>query len=258
MLIKSLAVAAALIAAIPTMAAAEDRYALEVSVFRDGVQVIGGRTLIVPEKQAEMSLTDGDLRYELNADLNPEQGDGETGRLELSVNITHGDDQPEMPRMSLRMTPFSQRTWVGEWTVFYWAWWVSWAPFVGLFIARISRGRTIRQFVTGVLLVPSIVTLLWFAIFGGGAIGIQERAERANDMGGALTQMVDGAPNIDFNLVLFDYLGALSLPDWLKATMLVVTVIFMPLILMYTAWVYKVLWGKVTEADVTDNSHSVY
>ena len=102
MLIKSLAVAAALIAAIPTMAAAEDRYALEVSVFRDGVQVIGGRTLIVPEKKAEMSLTDGDLRYELNADLNPEQGDGETGRLELSVNITHGDDQPEIPRMSLR------------------------------------------------------------------------------------------------------------------------------------------------------------
>lgn len=60
--------------------------------------------------------------------------------------------------------------WLGGWTVFYWAWWVSWTPFVGMFIARISRGRTIRQFVAGVLLVPSVVSLLWFAIFGGAAI----------------------------------------------------------------------------------------
>lgn len=64
-------------------------------------------------------------------------------------------------------------TWLRGWTVFYWAWWVSWTPFVGLFIARISRGRTIRQFVTGVLLVPSLVSLLWFAIFGGAGIAAQ-------------------------------------------------------------------------------------
>jgi len=65
-------------------------------------------------------------------------------------------------------------TWLRGWTVFYWAWWVSWTPFVGLFIARISRGRTIRQFVTGVLLVPSAVTLMWFAIFGGAGIATQQ------------------------------------------------------------------------------------
>jgi choline-glycine betaine transporter len=64
-------------------------------------------------------------------------------------------------------------TWLRGWTVFYWAWWISWTPFVGLFIARISRGRTIRQFVTGVLLVPSLVSLLWFAIFGGAGIAAQ-------------------------------------------------------------------------------------
>src|SRR4051794_1528135 len=63
--------------------------------------------------------------------------------------------------------------WLRGWTVFYWAWWISWTPFVGLFIARISRGRTIRQFVTGVLLVPSLVSLLWFAIFGGAGIAAQ-------------------------------------------------------------------------------------
>ena len=48
--------------------------------------------------------------------------------------------------MSLRLTPFRDSAWVGDWTVFYWAWWIAWSPFVGLFIARISRGRTIRQF----------------------------------------------------------------------------------------------------------------
>jgi choline-glycine betaine transporter len=60
--------------------------------------------------------------------------------------------------------------WLSSWTVFYWAWWISWAPFVGMFLARISRGRTIRQFLCGVILAPSVVSLVWFAIFGGTAI----------------------------------------------------------------------------------------
>ncbi len=63
--------------------------------------------------------------------------------------------------------------WLSSWTVFYWAWWISWTPFVGMFIARISRGRTIRQFVGGVILVPSTVSLLWFAIFGGSSMKLQ-------------------------------------------------------------------------------------
>jgi choline/carnitine/betaine transport len=65
-------------------------------------------------------------------------------------------------------------TWLQSWTIFYWAWWISWTPFVGMFIARISRGRTIRQFVAGVLLVPSLVSLVWFAVFGGAAINVQQ------------------------------------------------------------------------------------
>ena len=63
--------------------------------------------------------------------------------------------------------------WLAGWTVFYWAWWISWTPFVGMFIARISRGRSIKQFVVGVMLIPSGVSLLWFAIFGGAAIDRQ-------------------------------------------------------------------------------------
>ncbi len=74
--------------------------------------------------------------------------------------------------------------WLAGWTVFYWAWWLSWTPFVGMFIARISRGRTIRQFVTGVLLVPSLVSLVWFAIFGGAGIKAQQNGA---DIAGAAT-----------------------------------------------------------------------
>ncbi|WP_084611345.1 BCCT family transporter [Zooshikella ganghwensis] len=60
--------------------------------------------------------------------------------------------------------------WQSSWTVFYWAWWIAWSPFVGMFIARISYGRTIRQFVLGVLLVPSVLTFLWITVFGGAAL----------------------------------------------------------------------------------------
>ncbi|MEU6859922.1 BCCT family transporter [Glycomyces sp. NPDC046736] len=65
---------------------------------------------------------------------------------------------------------FGGEQWMATWTIFYWAWWLSWAPFVGTFIARISRGRSIRQFIVGVLLVPSAASTLWFAILGGTAI----------------------------------------------------------------------------------------
>lgn len=61
-------------------------------------------------------------------------------------------------------------SWLAGWTIFYWAWWVSWTPFVGMFLAKISRGRTIREFVIGVMVVPTTVSLLWFCIFGGTAI----------------------------------------------------------------------------------------
>jgi choline/carnitine/betaine transport len=79
--------------------------------------------------------------------------------------------------------------WLQSWTVFYWAWWLSWTPFVGMFIARISRGRTIRQFVSGVLLVPSLVSMVWFAIFGGAAIKLQQTGTDIAGAGGVETQL---------------------------------------------------------------------
>jgi choline-glycine betaine transporter len=75
--------------------------------------------------------------------------------------------------MSFRTASYGDSAFVSGWTIFYWAWWISWAPFVGTFIARISRGRTIREFVVGVILVPSVVSFVWFAVLGGAAINLQ-------------------------------------------------------------------------------------
>src|ERR687897_269670 len=75
--------------------------------------------------------------------------------------------------MSFRTASYGDSAFVSGWTIFYWAWWISWAPFVGVFIARISRGRTIREFVMGVILAPSVVSFVWFAILGGSAINLQ-------------------------------------------------------------------------------------
>ncbi|WP_138416094.1 glycine betaine uptake BCCT transporter [Aquibacillus sediminis] len=78
-------------------------------------------------------------------------------------------------RMSFRIAPLSDghREWINDWTIFYWAWWISWSPFVGIFIARVSRGRTIREFLIGVLLLPALVSFFWFAVFGTSAIEVQ-------------------------------------------------------------------------------------
>jgi choline/carnitine/betaine transport len=86
-----------------------------------------------------------------------------------------GDYAANLAAMSARSAEAGGDTekWLSSWTIFYWAWWISWTPFVGMFLARISRGRSIRQFVIGVILIPTTVSLLWFVIFGGAGIGQQ-------------------------------------------------------------------------------------
>lgn len=79
----------------------------------------------------------------------------------------------QLPGMSFRTGVFGGSEWLSGWTIFYWAWWVSWTPFVGMFIARISKGRTIRQFVVYVILIPSLVSFMWFSILGGAAFDLQ-------------------------------------------------------------------------------------
>ncbi|MFR9780532.1 BCCT family transporter [Micromonospora sp. MS34] len=105
-----------------------------------------------------------------------------------------GDYLSNLLQMSTRTGAFSDPAWLGSWTIFYWAWWISWAPFVGTFIARISRGRTVRQFLIGVLLVPSGASAVWFAVMGGSALRTQATGTRdlVADVGASSEQALFG------------------------------------------------------------------
>ncbi|SDE81477.1 choline/carnitine/betaine transport [Bhargavaea beijingensis] len=81
-----------------------------------------------------------------------------------------GDYITNFVQYSLRLEPYKDRLWVQEWTVFYWAWVMAWSPFIGAFVARVSRGRTIREFIIGTLIIPPAIAMFWMAVFGGTAI----------------------------------------------------------------------------------------
>ncbi|TGD09357.1 MULTISPECIES: BCCT family transporter [unclassified Brevibacterium] len=108
-------------------------------------------------------------------------------------------------------------TWASSWTIFYWGWWISWAPFVGVFIARISRGRTVREFIAGVLLVPTVVGFIWFAALGGTGIYRQLFGE-----GG----LVDPEDGVVAEKVLFDVLGSLPMGSILSVIAIILVAIF--------------------------------
>jgi glycine betaine transporter len=98
---------------------------------------------------------------------------GPTVAIIDTFSNTLGSYLTDIVRMSLRSTPFRDSEWVGNWTIFYWAWWISWSPFVGLFIARVSRGRTIREFIVGTVVAPSLAAFVWFSVFGGTALHME-------------------------------------------------------------------------------------
>ena len=106
---------------------------------------------------------------------------------------------PELAFFNAAFSPES--TWQGDWTVFYWGWWISWSPFVGMFIARVSKGRTVREMILGVVLVPTLLSTLWMATFGGAAIELQ------------LSGVVDLAAAVNENVAtaMFEMLSAFPL-----------------------------------------------
>jgi glycine betaine transporter len=111
-----------------------------------------------------------------------------------------GDYLSNIISMSFRLDSFDQDTaWLSSWTVFYWSWWIAWCPYVGLFVARISRGRTIREFVLGTVIVPSVVTMLWFAVFGGAAIHLEQTR------GGGIAERVTADPAVGTFVFLEQY-----------------------------------------------------
>ncbi len=122
--------------------------------------------------------------------------------------------------LSFKTLPFhgaTGETWLGGWTTYYWGWWMSWSPFVGVFIARISRGRTVREFVAGVLLVPTLVTFLWFSIMGGTALWEQRFG------GGSL---IDADGGVDQNIALFQMLELLPGSAVLAGLAIILIVVF--------------------------------
>ena len=139
---------------------------------------------------------------------------GPTVAIIDTLTSTLGAYLSELVRMSLRLTPFRDSAWVGDWTVFYWAWWIAWSPFVGLFIARISRGRTIRQFLLGVVIAPTLVGFVWFSIFGGAAL----HSEIFN--GSGLAEVAGQ----NSSLALFALLGELPLA-WLTSILATILIL---------------------------------
>ena len=112
---------------------------------------------------------------------------------------------------------YEPNDWIGGWTLFYWGWWLAWSPFVGLFIARISRGRTIREFVTGVLLVPTAFTLLWMTVFGDTAIHMI-LWDHVTSLGDAIER--------DSSLALFVFLEHFPFASLLSLVAIVMVVVF--------------------------------
>jgi len=117
---------------------------------------------------------------------------------------------------TFHISAYEPTDWMGKWTLFYWGWWISWSPFVGMFIARISRGRTIREFLVGVLFAPAGFSFVWFTVFGDLAIWLD-----SNVAGGEISRIVAG--NLPIALfTVFDYLPWSSLLAWITGLLVAV------------------------------------
>ncbi|WP_376965112.1 BCCT family transporter [Azospirillum sp. A26] len=119
-----------------------------------------------------------------------------------------------LPYTSFRTLPYSGAEWQASWTMFYWGWWISWAPFVGMFIARVSRGRTIREFIGGVLFAPVALTFVWFTVFGETAIHME-----MFEGGGMAKAVADSVPTALF--VMLDRLPLSTITSALGTLMVV-------------------------------------
>lgn len=144
---------------------------------------------------------------------------GSTRFVTMGTIESAGYFAQKLPEMMFFNETFSDSGWLGSWTVFYWAWTVTWAPFVGLFIAKISQGRTIRQFVVGVLAGPSVFTMMWIGVFGMSAFDIER------NRGGHLVETV--VEEGDIPAALFEFLGFFPwFPVIAALTLLVITIFF--------------------------------
>ncbi|MFF8097370.1 BCCT family transporter [Streptomyces sp. NPDC016675] len=163
--------------------------------------------------------------------------------------FTYLGDLPEMAGRTEISGGEGVADWLSSWTVFYWAWWISWTPFVGMFIARISRGRTIRQFIGGVILVPSTVSLIWFAIFGGSAMRLQEQNRLGDETTpeGRLFAVLQEYPIATVTSLLVMILVGIFFVSGADAASIVMGTLSQKGALEPSRWVV-VFWGVVTGA----------
>ena len=168
-----------------------------------------------------------------------------------------GDYLTNLVSMSFKTAAFSDGDWLASWTIFYWAWWISWAPFVGVFIARISKGRTIREFVTGVLLIPSGVTFIWFTIMGGTAlhselVGVGGLVEAVNEQGAAISlfALLEQYPFAALTSTMAIFLVAIFFVSGADAGSVVMGMLSSHGTLHPQAWVV-VLWGVLAGASAS-------
>ena len=164
------------------------------------------------------------------------------------------ENLPEMASRTAASGDATMSEWMSNWTIFYWAWWISWSPFVGMFIGRISKGRTIRQFVTGVLLVPSAVSMLWFAIFGGGSIGTLQRAREFGGSAGMIGENADGTPAINSDAVLFQFLHSLPLSSWLAGALTILCVVLVAIFFVTGADSASIVMASLSENGAEEPS----
>jgi choline/glycine/proline betaine transport protein len=134
---------------------------------------------------------------------------GPTVYLLSAIGANTLDYLTNAPALGSWLAPAEHRQWQSDWTIFYWGWWIAWSPFTGIFIARISRGRTIREFLLGVLGAPTILTILWITLFGNTAMSI----ELFGDGG------VVAAVNDDRTTALFKTIELMDLGLWLTGIM---------------------------------------
>lgn len=128
-----------------------------------------------------------------------------------------GEYVADLVGKTFNLYAYEPTDWLGGWTIFYWGWWISWAPFVGLFIARISRGRTLREFVFGALLGPTLFTLLWMTVFGNSAIELI-LGQGAQDLATAVQQ--------DESVALFKFLEHFPMPQVLSTLAIIMVLVF--------------------------------
>ncbi|WP_246050449.1 BCCT family transporter [Asticcacaulis tiandongensis] len=112
---------------------------------------------------------------------------------------------------------YEPRPWIDAWTLFYWAWWISWSPFVGMFIARISRGRTVREFIVAVLFIPSVFTFFWMTVFGNTAMILDQTVAAGQ---------ISGAVSADISVGLFKFFEYLPLPAVTSTVAIILVAIF--------------------------------